>query len=174
MGRPATTSILFVCTGNICRSPMAQGICERLLAQRGASGSVCDSAGTHGYREGCAPHPLAIDALARRGIDISAQQCRLIEGRDFRRFEHILAMDKSNLAYLQYVAPPAYRDKARLLMSYVEGESEEEIPDPFGAAREDFERVCGIIERGVQALLDRVYGEWGAAAPGRGDDQRSR
>ena len=105
-------SVLFVCMGNICRSPLAEGVFAQRSGQRGLARRLrVDSAGTHAFHEGSAPDPRAQAAAARRNIDISAQRARSIAIEDFQTFDYVLAMDRDNLALLSYACPEEFAPK---------------------------------------------------------------
>ena len=111
--------ILFVCMGNICRSPSAEGVFRRVLGQRAPELAIeVDSAGTHDYHVGSPPDRRAVEAARRRGIDLSALRARQVKAMDFEQFDLILAMDEDNLQELRRIAAPPYRERIRLLMEY--------------------------------------------------------
>src|ERR1043165_2255695 len=112
-------SILFVCTANICRSPMAEGVFRKILAARGATANFdIDSAGTHEYYTGKPPYPQAVAVAKARGYDITHLVARRIRAHDFDHFDLILAMDKSNIASLKAVCPTRCKQKIELLLDY--------------------------------------------------------
>ena len=116
------TRILFVCTGNICRSPTAEGVARRLIATRGLAGVIeVDSAGTHGYHAGEQPDPRTMKAAKRRGYDLSSLRARKLELTDFQRFDMLLAMDSGHLRAMRRASPGVYRPKLELFMRYAEG-----------------------------------------------------
>ena len=139
-------SILFVCTGNICRSPTAEGVLRGMAAQKGMALRV-ESAGTHGYHVGEPPDARAQEHARRRGYDLSAQRARRVAARDFEEFDLILAMDRGHLAILGHACPPAHRHKLRLLLA------EGDVPDPYYGGPEGFERVLDLVEAACRELL---------------------
>jgi protein-tyrosine phosphatase len=145
------TRILMVCLGNICRSPMAQGVMERQAAAAGLGVEV-DSAGVGGWHEGEGPDRRAVAAARARGLDISAQRARQVRGGDFERFDLILAMDESNLAALERARPASARARLALLLDHAEG-PEREVPDPYYGGAQGFDRVLDLIEAGVAGVL---------------------
>lgn len=153
------SSILLVCMGNICRSPMAEGVLRNRLAQRARDLAVkIDSAGTHGYHAGSPPDRRAQVAAARRGIDISGLAARRVEAEDFERFDVILAMDTENLEYLLQEAEPEQHGKIRLFLDYAADSGRREVPDPYYGGPIGFERVLDLIEEAVDGLIDELLG----------------
>jgi protein-tyrosine phosphatase len=151
-GKAAVSSVLFVCTGNICRSPTAEGVFRKLAGEYGLSVRV-DSAGTHDYHAGEPPDLRSQEAAGRRGYDLSALRARKAVREDFQRFDLILAMDRDHHAVLARLAQPAYEHKLRMMMSYAENFREEEIPDPYYGGAQGFERVLDMLEDASRGLL---------------------
>jgi protein-tyrosine phosphatase len=154
-------SVLFVCTANICRSPMAEGALRAILAAKGIDPDVVnvESAGTHDYHTGEPPFSLAASAAKRRGYDIGNQVARRVLPNDFDRFDHILAMDRSNLVHLRSICPTRCKHKVELLLEYGDEHHGKEVPDPYGGKPQDFERALDMIEdgcRGLALLLARA------------------
>lgn len=148
--------VLFVCLGNICRSPTAQGVFEAMLTERGLQAQFAvDSAGTGGYHAGEAPDRRAQAAARRRGYDLSAQRARAVRSADFQEFDLILAVDRSNLENLLRVAPANCAAQIRLFMSYAPSWPAE-VPDPYFGGDQGFERVLDMLEAASAALLDEV------------------
>jgi protein-tyrosine phosphatase len=149
--------ILFVCMGNICRSPTAEGV-TRTLAERGglAAGFEFDSAGTHGYHIGKAPDARATKAAAARGYDLSSLKARRVDSADFARFDRILAMDRDNLELLRQACPREHHGKLGLFLEFASRNDEDEVPDPYYGGPEGFERVLDLIEDAAQGLLART------------------
>ncbi len=154
----ADLSVLFICTGNICRSPTAQGIFEHKLALAGLDRKVfVDSAGTHGFHVGSKPDARARRAAARRGLDLSRQRSRRIETDDFVKFDYVIGMDYTNMAALHEQCPAAHRDKLLLLLLHFTPAAElEEVPDPYYGGSEGFERVLDLLDGAADALLEDV------------------
>jgi len=150
-------AVLFVCTGNICRSPTAEAIFRKLVADAGMSQAiVADSAGTHGYHIGEPPDPRARAHAAERGYDLSGLRARKVERADFQRFDLIVAMDRDHLAALEEVADPSTMRKLKLMMSYARAFKEQEVPDPYYGGPRDFERVLDLLEDAARGLLDAL------------------
>ena len=148
--------ILFVCTGNLCRSPLAQGLMEREGRARGVANSLLvDSAGTHA-REGALPDPLAIAVATGYGIDIGAQRARALTEEDFRQFDQIVALDLGHLDYLRFMQPPDTNARLRLLLAGMAGTGDAEVPDPYGGDRSEFEYAARLIDIGVRRLLQEI------------------
>ena len=150
-------NVLFVCMGNICRSPSAQGVFEKLLTEYSLLDKVfVDSAGTYGYHTGESPDKRAIAAAANRGIDISKQQARAVDLEDFEKFDLILAMDMSNLDALKQIAPANSKAKVKLLMDYSSSSKAKEVPDPYFGGTQGFEVVLDLIQDASLGVLQEV------------------
>ncbi len=146
--------VLFVCMGNICRSPTAEGVFRHALQAHGEPISIeTDSAGTHDYHAGEPPDRRTITAAQRRGIDLSALRARTISEHDFARFDLILAMDRDNLDLLQRRAPTEYRERIKLVMEYAPDAYTREVPDPYYGSATGFEEVLDLLEQASQGLL---------------------
>ena len=150
-------AILFVCTANICRSPTAEGVFRKLLAERDAQeGFELDSAGTHEYKAGQNPSPPAIETAKKRGYEIGACVSRRIRAHDFDHFDMILAMDRLNVSSLRTIAPTRAKQKIELLTEYAEKFHGKDIPDPFGRTEKDFETALDMIEDACKGLADAL------------------
>ncbi|MDE1995194.1 MAG: low molecular weight phosphotyrosine protein phosphatase [Rhizobiaceae bacterium] len=148
--------ILFVCAGNICRSPLAEGIFRHLATEAGeADRFEIDSAGTGGWHQGEKPDRRSIATAAAHGINLADQRARRIETADFDRFDLILAMDQDNLKNLRKIAPPTAASKLHLFNAYALG-SNKDIPDPYYGRQDDFEQVYTMLFAGCRALLPIV------------------
>ncbi len=146
--------ILFVCLGNICRSPTVEGVARALAAREAADLPLqFDSAGTADYHIGEPPDSRAIQAAHRRGYDISGLRGRQVQAEDFRQFDLILAMDEENLRNLRAMAPHGFEDRVRLFMSYCDEPGCATVPDPYYGGTEHFEQVLDLSEKGVRGLL---------------------
>lgn len=149
--------VLFVCTGNICRSPTAEGV-FRHLAEEGGFGAVIESAsaGTHGYHIGEAPDPRTVAAAKRRGFDLSAQRAQKVRVEHFDIYDLILAMDRGHLAHLEALRPNGARAEVRLFLDYHPDQTLKDVPDPYYGGPDGFEDVLEMIEHASKALLSQV------------------
>jgi protein-tyrosine phosphatase len=146
--------ILFVCLGNICRSPMAEGVFRRVVAEEGlAHRFVIDSAGLGDWHIGQAPDHRAQRAARSRGIDISDQTARQVVDEDFDRFDLLLVMDGSNYAELKARAPHQAHDKIRPFLDYAPHAGTKDVPDPFFGGAAGFEEALDLIEAAARGLL---------------------
>ncbi len=149
--------ILFVCTGNICRSPMAESVARTLAEKQGlARRFEFDSAGTQGYHAGAPPDPRAVAAAARRGYDLNRLRARQVAKQDFFYFDHVLAMDSEHLKILQRLCPPEHAQKLGLFLSYVDSPHENEVPDPYYGGPEGFEMVLTLVEQAATQMIRRL------------------
>jgi protein-tyrosine phosphatase len=152
-----SASILFVCLGNICRSPTAEGVLRQLAARENPPMEiVIDSAGTAGYHIGAAPDPRSQGAARRRGIDISGLRARRVEPSDYSKFDLILAMDRDNLRALQAARPDNARAQLRLFLEYAPQSGLSEVPDPYYGADRDFELVLDLCTAAARGLIDEL------------------
>jgi protein-tyrosine phosphatase len=141
--------VLFVCTGNICRSPTAEGVLRHLAEKRNLKVHV-ESRGTHDYHVGEPPDDRAQHHAKRRGYDLSAQRARRIGKRDFEEFDLIVAMDRGHLRILQRLCPPQHAGKLRLFVH------ERDVPDPYYGGPEGFEQVLDLVEEACERLLAEI------------------
>jgi len=152
-----TSSVVFVCTGNICRSPTAEGIFRKLVDDGGLSDRiVVDSAGTHDYHVGEPPDQRAQEAAARRGYDLSRLRARKFQREDFQRFDFVLAMDRDNHGILARLAQPSEGHRLRMMMEYASRFQEIEVPDPYYGGPDGFDRVIDMLEDAAQGLLEAL------------------
>jgi protein-tyrosine phosphatase len=157
MSHDPQSSVLFVCMGNICRSPIAEGVFRATLARARLEARVAaDSAGIGNWHVGQPPDRRAIEAASRRGYDLSALRARQVEGADFERFGWILAMDRSNLEALEEIRPASFGGHLGLLLEFVPKAGVREVPDPYYGGIEGFERVLDLVEPAAEALLTHV------------------
>jgi protein-tyrosine phosphatase len=149
--------VLFVCMGNICRSPTAEGVFRRLVEERAPDLDLeIDSAGTHDYHVGEPPDRRAIAAASRRGIDLGRLRARQVEDADFERFDLIVAMDQLNRATLLERSPASRHERIRLLMEFSGRSDIEDVPDPYYGGPVGFEQVLDLAEEAAAGLLEEV------------------
>ena len=151
------TRILFICMGNICRSPTADGVMRKLVEDAGLQHVIeVDSAGTHGYHVDAPPDARSQAAALRRGYDLSALRARQVEERDFAAFDFLLAADRDNLDYLQRRCPPHLKGRLHLIMDFAQNFDATEVPDPYYEGARGFEIVLDYIEDACGGLLGRL------------------
>lgn len=149
--------LLFVCMGNICRSPTAEGAFRKLVSEAGLDHAFeIDSAGTLGYHAGEPPDRRSQKAALARGIDLSGLRARRVAAADFERFDLVLAMDRSNLDDLERACPPKHRHKLKLFLSYAPDCGVLEVPDPYYGGADGFERVLDLTEAASRGLLQAL------------------
>ena len=152
--------ILFVCMGNICRSPTAEGVINKIIINNKLYNIVkVDSAATHGYHIGEPPDPRSCAAALRRGIDLSVQRARKVAPEDFERFDLLLAMDRDNLTLLKRGARPEHHAKLGLFMRYATRFQVDEVPDPYYGGKQGFELVLDMAEDAGQGLIWSLLGK---------------
>jgi protein-tyrosine phosphatase len=149
------TAVLFVCLGNICRSPLAEAA-FRLEAQRRGLEVEVDSAGTGNWHVGEPPDRRAVGVAARHGVDISHLRARQVSREDFERFDHILGLDRDNLAQLRALAPAGSRARLSLLLDHVAGREGEPVADPYYGGDAHFDVTWRDVSAGVRALADTI------------------
>jgi len=147
--------ILFVCTGNICRSPTAEGVLRHRLRALKKQGIEVDSAGTHAYHISEAPDPRSVAAAKKRGVMLKDLRARKVTPEDFHIFDLILALDYDHLQHLQRMAPGDAKAHTALFLEYA-GHKEKEVPDPYYGEAWDFEYVLDLIEEGVEPLIGKL------------------
>lgn len=146
--------VLFVCMGNICRSPTVEGVARAVIQRAELSDQFeLDSAGTHDYHVGEAPDRRSQQAALTRGYDLSPLRARRVAKDDFTRFDKILAMDLRNLTALRELCPLHLHHKLELFLHYADGFDDEEVPDPYYGGTTGFERVLDMAEAGVRGLI---------------------
>jgi protein-tyrosine phosphatase len=163
-----TFKVLFVCTGNICRSPTAEGVFRQRVHAAGlARRIIADSAGTLDYHAGEPPDPRAQAAARKRKYDLSRLRARLVRPEDFSEFHHVLAMDTGHLADLRRLSPVEHRHKVRLFLDFAPHLEHREVPDPYYGTAEGFELVLDLVEEAASGLLDHLRRELEGNAPVR-------
>jgi protein-tyrosine phosphatase len=156
---PRHYTVLMICTGNICRSPTAEGVFRALVRKAGLDHRIhVDSAGTHDYHVGSPPDERSCRHAALRGYDLSDLRARQVHARDFERFDLILAMDWQNLMLLQEDCPPEHQHKLKRLMQFAPGLAEV-VRDPYHGGTQGFETVLNHVEAACEGLLRHVRSE---------------
>lgn len=149
--------LLFVCLGNICRSPTAEIVLRQIAAREAPElGIEVDSAGTAGWHVGAPPDPRSIQAALRRGYDLRDRRARILEAEDFERFDLLLAMDTSNLETLRRRSPAHLQERVRLFLSFAPQLERTEVPDPYYGGPNGFEEVLDLVEAASRALLQQL------------------
>ena len=152
--------VLFVCLGNICRSPTAEGVFHDLVRRRGLEEAIrTDSAGTSGWHIGAPPDTRARAEAKRRGIDLDHLRSRKVDPSDFERFDYIIAMDESNLADLQDICPEPLRKRIHLFTSFAPKGTPPGVPDPYYGGSDGFAKVFDLIAQCSEGLLARIIDE---------------
>lgn len=152
--------VLFVCTGNICRSPTAEGVFRHLVAEQGLDNRFCvDSAGIDSYHEGEKPDARAIRTAKKRGVEIGSQRARRLSEQDYFEFDYILAMDGGHYYEIQVRAPERRKARIEMFLRSASEVKDTEVPDPWYGNEKDFEDVYALIEKGARALLERLREE---------------
>ncbi len=149
--------ILFVCLGNICRSPAAEGVFRHIACNAGLDEKITvDSAGTGNWHIGQQPDSRVRAVAHRRGIDLSSLRARQVGPPDFERFDYIVAMDRGNVRDLMDCAPGGHARKIVLLLDFLPEFEDKDVPDPYQGSARDFEIMFQLVERGVRALMEHI------------------
>lgn len=157
MSKDNTVSVLFVCLGNICRSPTAHGVFESMVAERGLAQQIrVDSCGTGDWHIGHPPDARASEEAAKRGYDLSSLRARQVEVADFHQFDYVLAMDKQNLADLEAMAPAGSTARVSLFLPFDLRATAVEVPDPYYGGDEGFTAVLNMVEAASEGLLQEI------------------
>ncbi|MCK4866092.1 MAG: low molecular weight phosphotyrosine protein phosphatase [Gammaproteobacteria bacterium] len=150
-------SVLFVCLGNICRSPTAEGVFRHLVKQEGHDSWIAtDSAGTHAYHIGEQPDRRAQQTARTRGVDLSDLRGRKAIKTDFEEFDYVLAMDDENYQILEAMCPTGLSDKLSLFLDFSKEYSETQVPDPYYGGDQGFEHVFDLVESASRGLLEDI------------------
>lgn len=157
MDNDRRVKVLFVCMGNICRSPTAHGVFRHMLEQEGLAERIeVDSAGTHAYHIGKPPDSRAQSTALQRGIHLDDLRARQAEPTDFHQFDYILAMDQDNYHGLSRICPDGMHDRIHLLMDFAPSARSREVPDPYYGGADGFERVFDMVEEAANGLLTEI------------------
>lgn len=149
--------VIFICMGNICRSPTAEAVFRHFIVQEGLSEAIhIDSAGTHDYHIGAAPDGRTQSAASQRGYDMSKLRGRQVEAGDFSRFDYVLAMDEANLSILKRLRPRDAESHLGLFLEFAEKHDEREVPDPYYGGAQGFEHVLDLVEDAANGLLNHI------------------
>jgi len=149
--------VLFVCLGNICRSPTAEGVFTHLVKEGGYAEIIdIDSAGTHAYHVGASPDGRAQQAAKNRGIELGHLKGRKAVAADIDHFDYVLAMDHENLTHLKEISTPINVKKIKLFLSYAKEADLDEVPDPYYGGAKGFERVLDLVEEASKGLLAEI------------------
>jgi len=149
--------VLFVCMGNICRSPTAHGVFRALVQRERLDDNISiDSAGTHAYHVGSPPDRRAAATAASRGVDLSDLVARRVETEDFEIFDYLLAMDQENFLSLSEMCPDQHIEKVHMFMDFAPHMRTREVPDPYYGGAAGFERVYDLVEAASEALLEDI------------------
>jgi protein-tyrosine phosphatase len=149
--------VVFVCMGNICRSPTAEAVFRHQVEKAGLEGRITiDSAGTHDYHIGAPPDPRTRQAAQRRGYDMAALRGRQVGVADFSRFDYVLAMDGNNLSILERLRPRGTESHLGLFLEFAGRHREREVPDPYYGGEDGFERVLDMVEDAAEGLLKHI------------------
>jgi protein-tyrosine phosphatase len=149
--------ILFVCMGNICRSPTAEGVFRHYLREQAPDLEVeIDSAGTHDYHVGEPPDPRTVKAAAKRGIDLSGLRARQVQDNDFDRFDLILVMDRLNHVTLLDRSPTEHHQRIRLFLEFAADAGRDDVPDPYYGGAQEFEDVLDLVEQASAGLVEEL------------------
>ena len=156
----AQARVLFVCLGNICRSPSAHGVFQSLVDERNLTHIISvDSCGTGDWHIGHSPDARATAEAQKRGYDLSSLRARQVSAKDFERFDYILAMDMLNLADLRAMSPTSYDGRLELFLDYAQDSPISEVPDPYYGGNEGFSQVLDLIESASEGLLQEICRE---------------
>jgi protein-tyrosine phosphatase len=151
------SSVLFVCMGNICRSPTAEGVFRKVVTDAGLLDRIhIESAGTHAYHVGHPPDRRAQAAANRRGVVLQNIRAKRVRDEDFETFDYILAMDRDNLGELVARAPRAFSDRLHLFLEFAGAGRMQEVPDPYYGGPSGFELVLDLVEDASKGLLERI------------------
>lgn len=152
-----SVKVLFVCLGNICRSPTAEGVFQQLINDSSLAKRIqVDSAGTANWHQGRGPDPRTISAAKKRGFDLSILRARVVKRSDFNEFDYILAMDEDNLTELHSLKPDNYTGYLGLFLAFGSQQTYTEVPDPYHGGSEGFELVLDLIEDAAVGLLKSI------------------
>lgn len=149
--------ILFVCTGNICRSPTAHVVCRHVILEKGLGNKVsCDSAGTHGYHIGDPPDLRSQQCAAKKGYDLSQLQARKLAVSDFKDFDCLLAMDEGHYDAMMSACPDEYKDKIHMFADFADQYDYVDVPDPYYGTASGFDHVLDLVEDAIAGIINHA------------------
>jgi protein-tyrosine phosphatase len=149
--------VLFVCMGNICRSPTAEGVFARLVERDGLQALIeIDSSGTHSYHVGHPPDPRAQEAAARRGVALGHLRARRLSPEDFEYYDYLLAMDEANRQDMLALGSPEHAHKVHLFLDFATNRTEREVPDPYYGSARGFDYVLDLVESASEGFLEHL------------------
>lgn len=152
-----TVKVMFVCMGNICRSPTAHGVFRAAVTAAGLSDQIyIESSGTHAYHVGESPDRRAQQTARSRGLDMSDLRAQKVRSSDFDTFDYVLAMDDDNMFNLQAICPPEHKSKLYMFLDFAHNTAGREVPDPYYGGASGFETVFDMVEDGSQGLLQHI------------------
>ncbi len=150
-------SVVFVCMGNICRSPTAEGVFRHVVKERNLQNVIkIDSAGTHAYHIGEPPDSRSQATAKSQGVDLSAQRARKVEAIDFERFDYVIAMDRSNYENLKELATADHQERLHLFMDFTSTWDNAEVPDPYYGGGDGFKNVFDMVQSASEGLLEHI------------------
>lgn len=150
-------NVLFICMGNICRSPTAEGVFRKLVQDEGVDDwFLIDSAGTHAYHVGNPPDERAQKTALNRGVNIAGLRARQVRHQDFEAFDYVLVMDQQNMDTLKFICPKSQAHKLKLFLEYAPAVKTKEVPDPYYGGAKGFEEVFDLLERASKGFLQTV------------------
>jgi protein-tyrosine phosphatase len=157
MNNSERVKVLFVCMGNICRSPTAQGVFRDMVDRQGLSDYIStDSAGTIDYHAGSKPDRRARETAVKRGLDLSDLRARIVTSDDFEHFDYVIAMDRSNYSDLEALCPPGREDRLHMFLDFAPHQPVREVPDPYYGGVAGFDRVFDLVEEASKGLLEKI------------------
>ena len=157
MSNQKNISVVFVCMGNICRSPTAEGVFRHVVKKRNLQDQIkIDSAGTHAYHIGEPPDSRSQATAKSQGVDLSAQRARKVEADDFERFDYVIAMDRSNYENLKELASQNQQEKLHLFMDFTSEWDNTEVPDPYYGGSDGFKNVFDMVKSASEGLLGNI------------------
>lgn len=157
MNNQKTVSVVFVCMGNICRSPTAEGVFRYVVKKHNMSDVIrIDSAGTHAYHIGESPDSRSQSTALSHGVNLSSQKARIVNREDFDRFNYVIAMDRSNLEDLKRIQDSDQPAKLHLFMEFANGWDNKEVPDPYYGGGNGFEKVFSMVKSASEGLLQHI------------------